>query len=85
MSSKSSDVYDYYYENYLILYNLYGRGRPYLTRELFEELDTELMQIVALADSAQLTRDQMARVRDIEYMLMDDIAEALMDRPSAAR
>ncbi len=85
MSSKSSDVYDYYYENYLILYNLYGRGRPYLTRELFEQLDTELMQIVALADNAQLSRDQIARVRDIEYMLMDDIAEALLDRPSAAR
>jgi uncharacterized UPF0160 family protein len=85
MSSKSSDVYDYYYENYLILYNLYGRGRPYLTRELFEQLDTELMQIVAQADNGQLSRDHIARVRDIEYMLMDDIAEALLDRPSAAR
>lgn len=83
MSSKSSDVYDYYYENYLILYNLYGRGRPHISREQFEALDQELMQIVARSDSGQLTRDDMARVHDIEYMLMDDIAEALLDRPAA--
>ncbi len=85
MSAKSSDVYDYYYENYLILYNLYGRGRPFLTRELFEQLDTELMEIVALGDKDQLSRDHIARVRDVEYMLMDDIAEALLDRPSTSR
>jgi hypothetical protein len=85
MSSKSSDVYDYYYENYMILYNLYGRGRPLVNREQFEAMDTELMQIVAAAENSQLTRDQIARVRDIEYILMDDIAEALLDRPSTAR
>jgi hypothetical protein len=27
-----------------------------------------------------LARDQINRVRDIEYMLMDDIAEALLDK-----
>jgi hypothetical protein len=85
MTTKSSDVYDYYYENYLILYNLYGRGRPRISREQYEELDKELMQIVAQGEGAPLTRDHMARVHDIEYMLMDDIAEALLDRPSTAR
>ena len=83
MSSKSSDVYDYYYENYLILYNLYGRGRPRVSREQYEELDTELMTIVAAAD-AGLNHDQFTRVRDIEYILMDDVAEALLDRPSTS-
>jgi len=82
MPASSSDVYDYYYENYLILYNLYGRGRPRVTREQFEELDSELMQIVARADGANLNREDIARVRDIEYILMDDVAEALLDRPS---
>jgi hypothetical protein len=82
MATNSSDVYDYYYENYLILYNLYGRGRPRVSREQFEELDTELMQIVSRADGANLSRDDIARVRDIEYMLMDDVAEALLDRPA---
>ena len=79
MPSKSSDVYDYYYENYLILYNLYGRGRPRVTREQYEELDSELMKIVSEADSGQLSHVQMVRVRDIEYVLMDDVAEALND------
>lgn len=83
MSSKSSDVYDYYYENYLILYNLYGRGRPRVTREQYEDLDSELMTIVAKADEG-LNHDEFTRVRDIEYILMDDVAEALLDRPSTS-
>jgi hypothetical protein len=78
--NNSSDVYDYYYENYLILYNLYGRGRPKLNREQYEKLDTELMALVAKGDESELARDQINRVRDIEYMLMDDIAEALLDK-----
>lgn len=84
MPSKSSDVYDYYYENYLILYNLYGRGRPRVPREQYEELDAELMQIVAQAENGELSHPQIVRVRDIEYMLMDDVAEALLDRPSTS-
>jgi hypothetical protein len=84
MSSKSSDVYDYYYENYLILYNLYGRGRPRVTREQYEKLDSELMQLVSTAENDQINHQQMVRVRDIEYVLMDDVAEALLDRPSTS-
>jgi hypothetical protein len=84
MSSKSSDVYDYYYENYLILYNLYGRGRPRVTREQYEQLDSELMQLVSTAENDQINHQQMVRVRDIEYVLMDDVAEALLDRPSTS-
>ena len=84
MPSKSSDVYDYYYENYLILYNLYGRGRPRVTREEYEQLDSELMQIVGQAELGDLSHPQIVRVRDIEYVLMDDIAEALLDRPSTS-
>ncbi|CAG0929811.1 hypothetical protein PLCT1_01141 [Planctomycetaceae bacterium] len=75
-----SDVYDYYYENYLILYNLYGRGRPKLNREQYEKLDLELMALVATGDESELAREQINRVRDIEYMLLDDIAEALLDK-----
>jgi hypothetical protein len=85
MTSKSSDVYDYYYENYLILYNLYGRGRPRVTREQYEQMDSELMTIVAAEEGTQLTNEQVTRVRDIEYVLMDDVAEALLDRPSTSK
>ncbi len=75
-----SDVYDYYYENYLILYNLYGRGRPKINRDHYEKLDLELMALVARGDETELAREQINRVRDIEYMLLDDIAEALLDK-----
>lgn len=85
MSSKSSDVYDYYYENYLLLYNLYGKGRPRISREEFQKLDEELMQIVARSDGGELEKADITRVKDIEYLLMDDVAEALLDRPGASR
>jgi len=85
MVSSSSNVYDYYYENYLILYNLYGKGRPKVRREVYENLDQELMKTVAESETRELTREEISRVRDIEYMLMDDIAEALLDRPSRSR
>jgi hypothetical protein len=78
--NNSAYVYDYYYENYLILYNLYGRGRPKLNREQYEKLDTELMALVAGGDDKELSREQINRVRDIEYMLLDDIAESLLDK-----
>jgi len=82
MAQKSSDVYDYYYENYLLLYNLYGTGRPRVGREEFEKLDTELMQIISRAEGGELGAIDVARIKDIEYILMDDIAEALLDRPA---
>lgn len=82
MTQKSSDVYDYYYENYLLLYNLYGTGRPRVGREEFEKLDTELMQIISRAEGGELGAIDVARIKDIEYILMDDIAEALLDRPA---
>jgi hypothetical protein len=81
MSTKSSDVYDYYYENYLLLYNLYGKGRPRVDREEFEKLDSELMQIISRVDHGELSASDVARIKDVEYILMDDIAEALLDRP----
>lgn len=80
MAAKSSEVYDYYYENYLILYNLYGKGRPRVRREEYEALDQELMAMIAKGSDQQLTREEIARVRDIEYVLLDDIAEALLDQ-----
>ncbi|MDC1142805.1 hypothetical protein OAU50_06910 [Planctomycetota bacterium] len=82
MAPKSSDVYDYYYENYLILYNLYGRGRPKVEQEQYEELDAELMDLINRGDHAELSRADVIRIRDIEFLLLDDIAEALLDKPS---
>ncbi|MCC6466504.1 MAG: hypothetical protein IT463_14280 [Planctomycetes bacterium] len=85
MSSKSSDVYDYYYENYLLLYNLYGKGRPRVSREEFQKLDEELMLIVVRSEGSEVDKAEITRVKDIEYLLMDDVAEALLDRPATTR
>jgi|GEM_PF-3373165 len=81
-----SNVYDYYYENYLMLYSLYGRGRPRLSRERYEDMDKELLELVAKMpahemDEKEYDRSSFIRLRDIEYLLLDDIAESLMDKP----
>lgn len=84
-----ADVYDYYFENYLMLYNLYGRGRPRVDRETYEDLDRELLNLVKnLPDRiekdedelevAEITRGQFNRIRELEFILLDDIAEALL-------
>lgn len=81
-----SDVYDYYYENYLMLYSLYGRGRPRVSRERYEELDKELLDLVGNMpaqelEEAEYDRSTFTRLRDIEFLLLDDIAESLLERP----
>jgi hypothetical protein len=40
------------------------------------------MQIISRAEGGELSRADVARINDIEYILMDDIAEALLDRPA---
>ena len=85
-SPRTGVVYDYYYENYLMLYSLYGRGRPKLARRRYEELDRELLGLVSSMQDAtgetpqQLARQSFNRIRELEYMLLDDVAEALLDQ-----
>lgn len=38
------------------------------------------MALVSGGNNKELSREQIARVRDIEYMLLDDIAESLLDK-----
>jgi hypothetical protein len=85
VSPRSGTMYDVYYENYLMVYSLYGRGRPKLNRERYEELDRELLRLVAGSEdpeadaAAQLTRKNFNRIRELEYVLLDDVTEALLD------
>jgi hypothetical protein len=89
-SPRQGVVYDYYYENYLMLYSLYGRGRPKLNRERYEDLDRELLRLVTTMQEAtgdtspQLTRTAFNRIRELEYMLLDDVAESLLDQRGKA-
>ncbi|MCK6438984.1 MAG: hypothetical protein L6Q71_02140 [Planctomycetes bacterium] len=74
-----ANIYDYYYENYLMLYSLYGRGRPTVDRERFEALDKELIGYMSQATDS-LSPAHASRIGEIEYLLLDDISEALLDK-----
>ena len=79
------DIYDYYFENYLMIYSLYGRGRPTVDRERFEALDRELVALLANSSMDGLSPEQASRVGEIEFLLLDDISEALMNDDYANR
>jgi len=80
-----SRLYDIFYDNYLLHYSLYGRGRPKLSRMRYEALDRELLSLVdqyerqGATGVPVFTREMFNRVRDLEYLLMDDIAESLLE------
>lgn len=68
-------LYDVYYEKYLLLHSLYGTDRPQLTREQYQALDKELLSLVNVAQEKDLTMAQLARIKEVEHLLMDDVAE----------
>lgn len=87
-----TDVYDYYYENYLMLHSLYGKGRPRMDRRRFEQLDRELLETVARIpdgsgdeEEGVFSREMFNRIREIEYLLLDDVSESLQDRRPAKK
>ncbi|MGE0435110.1 MAG: hypothetical protein AB7K09_13780 [Planctomycetota bacterium] len=68
-------LYDVYYEKYCLLWNLYGAERRHLPRPEYEALDQELLQLINRAQGNDLTMAEITRMREIEYLLLDDIAE----------
>ena len=70
-----TSLYDVFYEKYNLLYNLYGAGRPYLDRIEYEKIDREMIKIIEKANTKDLTVAEIARLKEIEYMLLDDISE----------
>ncbi len=70
-----SALYDVFYEKYNLLYTLYGANRPYLSREDYEKYDREMIKLIEKANTHDLTMAEIARLKEIEYMLLDDISE----------
>jgi hypothetical protein len=68
-------LYDVYYDKYRLLYNLYGAERRLLDREEYEHLDQELLGLIERAQTQDLLMAEIARIKEIEYLLLDDIAE----------
>ena len=69
-------LYDVFYEKYNLLYTLYGAERPFLSREDFEKFDREMIDLIQKANTEDLTMSEIARIKEIEYMLLDDISES---------
>lgn len=68
-------LYDVYYEKYCLLFNLYGAERRHLSRGEYEQLDRELLRLIEQAQSVDLTMAEITRIKEIEFLLLDDIAE----------
>ena len=71
-----SALYDVFYEKYNLLYNLYGADRPYLSREDFEKFDREMIELIEKANNKDLTMREIGRLKEIEYLLLDDVSES---------
>lgn len=59
------------YTEYLERYALYGEGRPRLSPSEFDRLDDELLDLLAQEMERGLDDDQIIRVRELEYLLLD--------------
>ncbi len=70
-----SSLYDVFYEKYNLLYNLYGGDRAYLSRVEYEKIDREMIRIIEKTNSKDLTVAEIARLKEIEYLMLDDISE----------
>ncbi len=68
-------LYDVFYEKYLLLYSLHGGDREQLDRETYEKFDRELLTLVERSQERDLTIAEVSRLKELEYLLLDDVAE----------
>ena len=59
------------YTEYLERHTLYGEGRRRLSPTEFDRLDDELLDLLAQEMEHGLNDDQIIRVRELEYLLLD--------------
>ncbi|MGB8645014.1 MAG: hypothetical protein WCF84_07235 [Anaerolineae bacterium] len=60
------------YLEYLERYAKLGEGRPRLSAEEFDKLDDELLELLdATAGKPNLSDDQIIRIQELEYLLID--------------
>lgn len=59
------------YTEYLERYELYGAGRPHLSPSEFDRLDDELLDLLAQEMEHGLDDEQVIRVKELEYLLLD--------------
>ncbi len=60
------------YLDYLERYQEFGEGRKRLSAAEFDKLDDELLELLDLsAQGQQLSDDQIIRIEELEYLLID--------------
>jgi hypothetical protein len=73
-SSKAKVVEERYtdeYVEYLERYELYGAGRRRLSPAEFDRLDDEMLDLLALEAEHGLNDEQIVRLQELEYLLLD--------------
>ncbi len=71
----ADDLYDVYYEKYTLLHSLYGADRGFLTRDEYRERDRELLALMERTNERDVSEDEILRIKELEYLLLDDISE----------
>ena len=67
----SKPLYSEEYVDYLERYALYGTGRPRLSPAEFDRLDDEMLDLLALESEGGLNDEQIVRMQELEYLLLD--------------
>ena len=67
-------VYSQEYGEYLERYEMASAGHPRLNPKEFDLLDDELLDLLALDDEVGLDDEQIIRLQELEYLLLDSEA-----------
>ena len=59
------------YAEYLERYEMYGEGRPLFSPADFERSDDELLDLLALESERGLDDEQIIRLQELEFLLLD--------------
>ena len=71
-----SDTSDEAYAEYLERYEMYGDERPRLNHSEFNRLDDELLDLLAETEGGPLTDDQVIRLHELEFLLLDEQSDS---------
>ncbi len=66
-----TEKYSAEYREYLERYAIYGEGRPRLSPADFDKYDDELLDLLGQEMERGLDDDQIIRVKELEYLLLD--------------
>lgn len=69
--AKRTNEYSAEYLDYLERYKIAGGDRPFLSPKEFDRLDDELLDLLALDLEVGLDDEQLVRLQELEYLLLE--------------